>query len=73
MDQARRLLDGGRLSITEVALAVGYQTPSAFAQAFQSAVGETPTPLPEAPLTVLRPATPRATGRPVTPERPAPT
>lgn len=43
MDQARRLLDGGRLSITEVALAVGYQTPSAFAQAFRSAVGETPT------------------------------
>lgn len=41
--RARQLLADPALSITDVALAVGYQTPSSFALAFRSAVGETPT------------------------------
>jgi AraC family transcriptional regulator len=41
--RARRLLADPALSITDVALAVGYQTPSSFALAFRSVVGETPT------------------------------
>lgn len=41
--RARRLLADPALSITDVALAVGYQTPSSFALAFRSAVGEPPT------------------------------
>lgn len=42
MDRARRLLSETRLSITDIALAVGYQTPSSFTQAFRAAVGMTP-------------------------------
>lgn len=41
--RARQLLADPAVSITDVALAVGYQTPSSFALAFRSAVGETPT------------------------------
>jgi AraC-like DNA-binding protein len=40
--RARQLLANPANSVTEVALAVGYQTPSAFALAFRRAVGETP-------------------------------
>lgn len=40
--EARRLLQDRRLSITEIALAVGYQTPSSFAHAFRLSVGVTP-------------------------------
>lgn len=36
MERARHLLAETHLSVTEVALAVGYQTPSAFAHAFRS-------------------------------------
>lgn len=43
MEQARQLLTGAELSVTEIALAVGYQTPSAFAAAFRKLVGDTPT------------------------------
>lgn len=43
MARARELLEDGRLTITDVALAVGYQTPSSFAQAFRTAFGTTPT------------------------------
>lgn len=43
MERARQLLLDERLSITEVALGVGYQTPSSFAQAFRAMVGATPT------------------------------
>lgn len=43
MAEARRLLADMQLSVTDVALAVGYQTPSSFAQAFRNAVGTTPT------------------------------
>jgi AraC family transcriptional regulator len=42
MARARRLLAEPGLSITEIALAVGYQTPSAFAATFRKAVGVTP-------------------------------
>jgi AraC family transcriptional regulator len=42
MTHARRLLSDRRLSITDVALAVGYQTPSSFSQAFRAEVGTTP-------------------------------
>lgn len=42
INEARRLLQDRRLSVTEIALAVGYQTPSSFAQAFRLAVGVTP-------------------------------
>jgi len=41
--EARRLLAMADLPVTEVALAVGYQTPSAFAAAFRKLVGVTPT------------------------------
>jgi AraC family transcriptional regulator len=40
--QARRLLAIPELPVTEVALAVGYQTPSSFAAAFRKLVGVTP-------------------------------
>lgn len=40
--RARQMLRQGTLSITEIALSVGYQTPSSFALAFRAAVGETP-------------------------------
>jgi AraC family transcriptional regulator len=40
---ARKLLEDGALNITEVALAVGYGTPSAFTAAFRKVVGCTPT------------------------------
>lgn len=40
--QARRLLAQPELAVTEVALSVGYQTPSAFAASFRKAVGMTP-------------------------------
>lgn len=42
MDRARQLLASSRLSVTEVALAVGFETPSAFAQAFRSCFAMTP-------------------------------
>ncbi|HEV2798919.1 MAG TPA: AraC family transcriptional regulator [Pyrinomonadaceae bacterium] len=41
--RAREFLADPALSITDVALAVGYQTPSSFALAFRSVMGETPT------------------------------
>lgn len=40
--EARRLLADPGLTITEVALAVGYQTPSAFSLAFRTMIGVTP-------------------------------
>lgn len=40
--QARALLADVRLPVTQVALAVGYQTPSAFAASFRKLVGMTP-------------------------------
>ena len=40
--EARRLLGVPELPVTEVALAVGYQTPSAFTAAFRKLVGMTP-------------------------------
>lgn len=43
MQRACDLLADGRLSITEIALEVGYQTPSSFAHAFRLVVGTTPT------------------------------
>jgi AraC family transcriptional regulator len=43
MARARELLANSRLTITEIALAVGYQTPSSFAQAFRGTLGITPT------------------------------
>lgn len=42
MSEARRLLQDRRFSVTEIALTVGYQTPSSFAHAFRLAVGVTP-------------------------------
>jgi len=42
MERAQELLADGRLTVTDVALAVGYQTPSSFTQAFRAAVGFTP-------------------------------
>lgn len=42
IDQARRLLSVASMSITEIALTVGYQTPSAFAAAFRRVVGVSP-------------------------------
>ncbi|MEE2690621.1 MAG: AraC family transcriptional regulator [Pseudomonadota bacterium] len=41
--EARRLLTIPELPVTEIALAVGYQTPSAFAAAFRKVTGATPT------------------------------
>ncbi len=43
MDRARKLLAEPALRIIDVALAVGYQTPSAFAASFRRAVGISPT------------------------------
>ena len=43
MARAIELHANGRLTITEIALAVGYQTPSSFAHAFRAAIGMTPT------------------------------
>ncbi len=40
--RARRLLAEPALSVTEIGLAVGYQTPSAFAAAFRRHAGVTP-------------------------------
>jgi AraC family transcriptional regulator len=42
MKQARRLLGDPQMRITDVALAVGYQTPSAFTAAFRREVGSSP-------------------------------
>lgn len=42
MERARQLLADQRLTITSVAMAVGYQTPSAFTHAFRSYFGMTP-------------------------------
>ena len=42
ISEARRLLGVPELPVTEVALAVGYQTPSAFTAAFRKLVGVTP-------------------------------
>ncbi|WP_342238445.1 AraC family transcriptional regulator [Inquilinus sp. OTU3971] len=42
LQQARQLLQDPRIRITDVALAVGYQTPSAFAAAFRRHTGATP-------------------------------
>ena len=42
MGRARQLLAEGRLTITDVAMAVGYQTPSAFTHAFRSFFGLPP-------------------------------
>lgn len=41
--RAQQLLAQPALAITDIALAVGYQTPSAFAASFRKAVGTTPT------------------------------
>ncbi|GLK79171.1 helix-turn-helix domain-containing protein [Methylopila turkensis] len=43
MTRARQLLASHDLPVTSVALAVGYQTPSAFASSFRKATGVTPT------------------------------
>jgi AraC family transcriptional regulator len=42
MKRAQRLLADRKLSIIDIALSVGYQTPSAFATAFRKTVGATP-------------------------------
>jgi AraC family transcriptional regulator len=42
IEQARRLLAHPELAVTEVALAVGYETPSSFAAAFRKVTGTTP-------------------------------
>lgn len=43
LEEAKRLLIDGRLPVIEVALSVGYQTPAAFARAFKSVMGLSPT------------------------------
>jgi AraC family transcriptional regulator len=43
MMRARRLLADHALSVSEIALAVGYATPSAFTASFRRRVGITPT------------------------------
>lgn len=43
MERARQLLADPKLSITDIALAVGYETPSSFAASFRKAAGRTPT------------------------------
>lgn len=43
LGRARALLTDPRLPVTEIALSVGYQTPSAFTAAFRKVVGATPT------------------------------
>jgi AraC family transcriptional regulator len=52
MEKARELLAAQRLSIYQVALEVGYQTPSAFASAFRKTQGMTPSAF----RAVIRPA-----------------
>jgi AraC family transcriptional regulator len=42
IERARELLRDPRMPVTEVALSVGYQTPSSFSAAFRKAVGATP-------------------------------
>lgn len=42
MDRARRMLTIPNLAVTEIALAVGYETPSSFTAAFRKATGTTP-------------------------------
>ncbi|MGK9234062.1 AraC family transcriptional regulator [Inquilinus limosus] len=42
VEQARQLLRDPRIRITDIALAVGYQTPSAFTAAFRRETGSTP-------------------------------
>jgi AraC family transcriptional regulator len=42
MHEARKLLADPALSISDIALMVGYQTPSAFSAAFRRLVGTTP-------------------------------
>jgi len=42
IDEARRLLASSNQSISEIAFAVGFQTPSAFAARFRRTVGMTP-------------------------------
>jgi AraC family transcriptional regulator len=43
MELARKLLADPALRITDITLAVGYETPSAFAASFRRHVGVTPT------------------------------
>lgn len=43
VERARELLADPRISITEIALAVGYKTPSAFTASFRKVAGVTPT------------------------------
>ncbi|MET0328732.1 MAG: AraC family transcriptional regulator [Luteimonas sp.] len=43
MDKARQLLADSALPVTDIALAVGYETSSSFAAAFRRSVGTTPT------------------------------
>lgn len=42
IEEARRQLNNRALEITDIAMAVGYQTPSSFAAAFRKIVGMTP-------------------------------
>ena len=42
MERAQQLLAGTDLTIIQVALAVGYETPSAFTASFRKAFGITP-------------------------------
>jgi AraC family transcriptional regulator len=42
-DRARQLLAQPELPVTDIALTVGYQTPSAFAASFRKVTGLTPT------------------------------
>jgi AraC family transcriptional regulator len=42
IDESRRLLASSNQSISEIALPVGFQTPSAFAGCFRKTVGKTP-------------------------------
>lgn len=43
VEAAQRLLVGSAMPVTDIALAVGYETPSSFAAAFRKATGTTPT------------------------------
>jgi AraC family transcriptional regulator len=43
IERARELLDNPTLRVTDIALAVGYSTPSAFAASFRKVTGMTPT------------------------------
>jgi AraC-like DNA-binding protein len=47
LDKARQLLRQGRLSVTNVAAAVGWQNPSKFSAAFKQEYGNTPPPVSE--------------------------